>query len=199
MASAVLAMSVHPSISDDEVDNHVYMPEELDLAGLGQAIQELCKGGSEFAKVRIADTYLDYDSVGEIQQRSGMVEAVKSLGDIMMNQSSVPGKSRKGLISVSDEWSRELKRDVRGPQLAPSVFFIMVRASTSLTVGDWLHQAMAYFDSFPYPPSIIEAFTGKKSTPSAGRLPSEIEDKLVSMFGLPFERHAKLQIVCRRN
>lgn len=197
MASAVLAMSVHPSISDDEVDDHVYLPAELDFAGLAQAIQVLCEGGNDLAQIRIADAYLDYDAVGEIQQRKGMVSVIESLGDLMMYRASVRGKSRNGVITVSDEWSRELNKDLRGPQLAPSVFFIMVKASTSLRVGDWLYQALALFNSLPT--TMIDAFTGKKSIPSAGRLPSEIEDKLVSMFGLPFKGHARLEIVCRRD
>lgn len=199
MASAVLAMSVHPVIHDDVVDDHVFNPSALDLSGLAQTIEQLCRGGNRNASVRIANTYLDLDVVGEIQDRSGMSSCIETLGAGMMGRAGVPGKSRNGVIKVADEWSRYLDKDMEGQQLAPSVFFIMVKASTSLTVGDWLHQALALFDSYRFPSGMIEAFGVKASQiPSPGRLPDEVADKLESMFCLPFQHKARLEIVCRK-
>jgi hypothetical protein len=67
-------------------------------------------------------------------------------------------------------------------------------------VGDWLHQALALFDSFSYPPGMIEAFNGSKvkSMPSPGRLPGAVADKLEAMFGVPFHPHARLAVACRK-
>lgn len=201
MAAAVLTMSVHPIISPQAVDDHVYDPSGLDLSGLAQTIEDVCRGGNPLASVRIADSYLDLDAVDELKHRIGNVQAVEALGGMLLDRASVRGKSRNGVITVADEWNQHLKKDVEGPQLVPSVFFILVRASTSLMVGDWLHQALARFDSFSYPPGMIEAFTGgkAKSQPSAGRLPREVGDKLEAMFGLPFQHHAKLNVICRKS
>lgn len=201
MATAVLAMSVHPLISPESVDDHTYEASDVDLAGLAAAIHKICKDGNEQATVRIANTYLDLDAIDDLKLRPDNLSKVERLGQVLMSRASMPGKSRKGVISVTDEWSMHLSNAFKETLLAPSVFFIIVKASTSLRVGDWLFQALALFDSYAFPADIAEAFAGgcKKSKRSPGRLPAEISEKLESMFGLEFSGVARLEIVCRKD
>lgn len=197
MASAVIVLSVHPQVTEDEIDNRHYQASQLDLSGLAGAMEDFCRNGNPRATVRIADSYMDLDAADFLISRYGKREALSLFGETLMEYASVRGASRNGVIKVAGQWQPHITQDLKGTLLCPSLFFFVVRASTSLTVGDWLRYALDRFDSYSMPPALLAAFGVPAKAPSEGYLPDPIKEQLVAMFGIEFADHAKLTVACR--
>lgn len=198
MAYAVLALSVHPIIKEHEVDDHKFVPAKIDLPGLCQTIAETCCHGNRNAVMRIANSYVDLDGANYLQSKYDKLTALKLLGEPLMERAGVRGASRNGVISIADQWQATMEKDMAGELLAPSLIFLVVRASTSLTVGDWLQYGLDQFDSLHFPAGLLSAFGATPQAPSKGRLPQAIREKLTEVFGIEFADHAKLTLVCRK-
>lgn len=198
MAYAVLALSVHPIMKETEVDDHKFVPANIDLPGLCQTIAKTCCHGNTNAVMRIANSYIDLDGADYLQSKYDKLTALKMLGEPLMERASVRGASRNGVIAVAEQWQEHMDKDMAGELLAPSLIFLVVRASTSLTVGDWLQYGLDQFDSLHFPAGLLSDFGVAPQASSKGRLPQAIREKLTEVFGIEFADHAKLKLVCRR-
>lgn len=130
----------------------------------------------EKVSVRMADDYVDVASLIHFPDDDQFVRgAAKSLGQVLLNNSSRPSKNHT--VAVSEEWKQIIPMQPRDFAPPPAWIFFVVSGSTDVVAGSWVASLrMDYGDD------VIGRMAGRPESNIS--MPRTIKEELEKCLGI---------------